>query len=206
MPRLTTLRKRAVDEMMREAIFEAAVSVLAEFGVEGMTMERVALAAGLAKGSLYHYFSGKQAILELVHTKLIDSIFHQLQEIVTTERPAVEKLSLHLEQLLKHVAQNLHVFKLLYQNDVAQGLLQASQRRCREAGSQLLALIFRQGIEEGVFRSADPLMLTAMFQGLCRGVFDSQPELDSPQQQNQIRELILTTFLHGIAAREYRPH
>ena len=49
MPKLTAIRKQALDEMMREAIFEATVAVLSEHGVEGMTMDRVALAAKVAK-------------------------------------------------------------------------------------------------------------------------------------------------------------
>ena len=56
MPKLTAIRKQALDEMMREAIFQAAKAVLAKHGVDGMTMDRVAVEADVAKGSLYHYF------------------------------------------------------------------------------------------------------------------------------------------------------
>ncbi len=80
--------------------------------------------------------------------------------------------------MLEHVAKHAQVFKLLFEDDTAHGLLQSSERRTREAASQRLAEIFRQGIAEGVFRPADPLMLANMYLGLCKGVFDSQPELE----------------------------
>lgn len=204
MPRLTALRKQALDEMMREAIFQAASAVLAEHGVEGMTMDRVALAAAVAKGSLYHYFPSKQALLELVFAKTVAPILQNLDEIVARQQPAVEKLASHLNNLLEHVAQHSQVFKLLFQDDTAQGLLQASQRRSREAGSQRLAEVFRQGIAEGMFRPGDPLVLTHMFLGLSRGVFDTQPDLERPEQQAQVQRLILNTLLEGIGTEACR--
>ena len=66
MPRLTAIRKQALDEMMKNALFEASVAVLSEHGAEGMTMDRVALAASMAKGSLYRYFRSKQELLESI--------------------------------------------------------------------------------------------------------------------------------------------
>jgi AcrR family transcriptional regulator len=185
--------------MMREAIFQAATTVLAEHGAKGLTMDRVALAADVAKGSLYHYFPGKKALLEFVYAKMIDPIIENLEAIVATEQPALEKLGTHLNSLLEHVAKHSQVFKLLFEDDAAQGLLQASQRQSQEVGGQLLAAVFRQGIAEGVFRPMEPLMLTQMFLGLCKGVFDTQPELGERDQRETISRLIMGTFLHGIA-------
>ena len=110
MPKLTAIRKQALDEMMREAIFEATVAVLSEHGVEGMTMDRVALAAKVAKGSLYHYFPGKQALLEFVFAKMVDPVTTNLHEIVAGARPALEKLANHLAMLLEHIGRHTQVF------------------------------------------------------------------------------------------------
>jgi AcrR family transcriptional regulator len=204
MPKLTAIRKQALDEVMREAIFEATMAVLSEHGMEGMTMDRVALAASVAKGSLYHYFPGKKALLEFVYMKMIDPVFRDLEEIVAAVQPAIEKLATHLDKLLSHIAKHAYVFRLLFQDDRAQGLLLSSQRRTREAGCRLLAEVFRQGIAEGVFRPGDPLVLTHMFLGLCEGAFDAQPELEGHDQRERVRCLILGTFLHGIATEERR--
>jgi AcrR family transcriptional regulator len=204
MPKLTAIRKEALDGIMREAIFEATLAVLAEHGVEGMTMDRVASAAKVAKGSLYYYFPGKKALLEFAYGKAIDPIFDDLEEVLATDRSAPDKLATHLTKLLEHVAKHAHVFKLLFQSDTAQGLLQSSQRRTHEIASQRLAEVFRQGIAEGAFRSADPLMLTYMFLGLCRGVLDSQPELEGRDQRTKVHHLIMDAFFRGIATEAWR--
>ncbi|MEN6494039.1 MAG: TetR/AcrR family transcriptional regulator [Thermoguttaceae bacterium] len=204
MPRLTETRKRALDEMMKESLFEATVAVLGEHGVDGMTMERVATAAGMAKGSVYNYFGSKRDLLEFVYTKVIDPIFQRLLETVASERPASEKLAIHLRDLLEHVAKHSQVFKLLFEDDTAHGLLQSSERRTREAGCQQLAEIFRQGIAEGIFRPADPLVLAHLFFGLCGGAFDSRPELTEPEQRESVYGLIMGTFLNGITTDQGR--
>jgi AcrR family transcriptional regulator len=199
MPRLTAIRKQALDDVMKEALFEATVAVLDEHGVEGMTMDRVASAASVAKGSLYNYFHSKKDLLQFVYAKIIDPIFQDLIEIVATEQSAIEKLSSHLRQLLEHVAKHARVFKLLFDDDTAHGLLQSTERSTQEKGCQHLAEIFRQGIAEGVFRPSDPLVLAHMFLGLCRGMFDSQPELGGHEQRENVLQLIMGTFLNGIS-------
>jgi len=204
MPRLTAVRKQALDEIVKRAIFDAAVSVLAEHGVEGMPMDRVATAAGLAKGSLYHDFPGKKAPVEFVYAIVIKAIHQSLQEIIATDRTALEKLGTHLDNLVEHVAKHLSVFKLLFRDDTVQGLLQSTQRRTRDSARQLLAEIYRQGIAEGVFRLSDPVQLAYIFLGICAGVFDSQPELGQRHQREYVRDLIKTAFMNGVSAAQAR--
>jgi AcrR family transcriptional regulator len=185
--------------MMKEAIFQAAVTVLAERGVEGMTMDRVAVAAGVAKGSLYKYFTSKKSLLEFVYSRVLDPLFAELEEIVAAEQAALEKLQLYLHKILDHIGQHSRVMRLLFEDDTAHGLLQSSERRTHERGSQRLAQIFRQGMTEGTFHTADPVVLARMFIGLCRGVFETQPELGVREQRDAMGDLILRTFLRGAA-------
>ncbi len=204
MPKLTAARKHALDVIMKEAIFDATIGVLAEHGVEGLTMDRVAAAAEVAKGSLYNYFRSKKSLLEFVYAKTIDPAFWNLEEVVASDRPAREKLATHLRSILEHVAKHAQVFRVLFQDDTAHGLLQSSERSARETCSQYLAKIFDQGICEGAFRPADPLLLARMFLGLCMGVFESRPELERSEVREDLHRLITSTFLNGVATQEGR--
>ena len=204
MPRLTAIRKQALDEMMKEALFDATVAVLSEHGVDGLTMDRVAAEAGVAKGSLYRYFRSKRDLLEFVYAKMVDPIFQDLEELAAKEQPAVEKLAEQLRAMLEHVARHAQVHKLLFEDDATHGLLRSSEQRTIEAASQRLAGVFKQGIAEGVFRSADPLMLANMYLGLCKGVLQTQPELERSAQREDVHRLIIGTFLNGIATEKGR--
>ncbi len=202
MPRLTAIRKQALDGIMKEALFESTVAVLSGHGMDGLTMDRVASEAGIAKGSLYRYFRSKRELLEFVYTKMIDPIFQATDEIVAQQQSAIEKLKGHLNTLLDHVARYGQVHRLLFEDETTHSLLQSSERRTIEAACQQLAELFKQGIAEGVFRLADPLMLAIMYFGICKSVLQSRPDLETSEQRDDIRCLILGNFLNGIAAEE----
>ena len=50
-------------DVQREKFAEAAMSLIAQHGLEGVTMRAVAAEAGLSYGSLFHYFSAKDELL-----------------------------------------------------------------------------------------------------------------------------------------------
>lgn len=50
----------------KQLIGEAAVQVAAQHGISGASMDQIAEAAGVAKGSLYYNFKSKDAIFEAV--------------------------------------------------------------------------------------------------------------------------------------------
>lgn len=199
MPKLSEIRKQAVDELMKEALYEATVSVLSEFGAHGMTMERVAVAAGMAKGSLYRYFRSKRQLLEFVHARLTEPAFEVFERLSTSEQSAVEKLTEQLRWLLDHVAEHLTAHRLLFEDENAHGLLQASVRRTAMAIVEQLTGFFRQGIDEGVFHSDNPERLAHMYFGVCKGALHSKPDIEMPEQREELCRSILNTFLNGIA-------
>ncbi|MEV6213196.1 TetR/AcrR family transcriptional regulator [Nocardia sp. NPDC051833] len=59
--------ERADAARNRRAILEATAALLAEHGAAGVTMDRVAAAAGVAKGTIFHRFGSRAGLLyELV--------------------------------------------------------------------------------------------------------------------------------------------
>lgn len=71
MSELVQRRKAMAEELMRDAICEAATGVLAKVGFTALTMEQVAEAAGVSKGTLYNYFQDKDTLF----VEVIDRAF-----------------------------------------------------------------------------------------------------------------------------------
>ena len=69
MTQLTQRRKEMVASLMKDGIYKAAVEVVMEHGADGLTMDRVAETAGVAKGSLYNYFQNKRELIEFIHER-----------------------------------------------------------------------------------------------------------------------------------------
>lgn len=66
----------------KQLITEAAVRVAAQHGISGASMDQIAEAAGVAKGSLYYNFASKDAIFEAV----IRAGFERLGEAIDEAR------------------------------------------------------------------------------------------------------------------------
>ncbi len=49
-------------EKVRRRLLETAAAHFADHGLEGASMDRIALAAGFAKGTIYNYFRGKEQL------------------------------------------------------------------------------------------------------------------------------------------------
>jgi TetR/AcrR family fatty acid metabolism transcriptional regulator len=66
MPKIAASERDAFYEARRTTLQEVALRLWAERGFDATSVERIARAAGISKGSFYLYFESKQALLEEV--------------------------------------------------------------------------------------------------------------------------------------------
>ncbi|MHB8898703.1 MAG: TetR/AcrR family transcriptional regulator, partial [Thermoguttaceae bacterium] len=140
MPNLMARRKTLVDSMMRDAIYQGAVTVLAEHGLDGATMDRVAAAAGVAKGSLYNYFRSKDELLSFVHEKTIQPLVEANEAIAATDQSAAGKIEGMTRTWRRHVGDHRATFQMLVKNSHCEGILKQTRIQ-REAAT--VAMIAR---------------------------------------------------------------
>jgi AcrR family transcriptional regulator len=77
MMKKTDVRRRPKQRRAQEtvgAVLDAVVRVLKKHGIEGVTTNRIADAAGVSIGSVYQYFPDKQAIFRALHDRHVDQI------------------------------------------------------------------------------------------------------------------------------------
>jgi len=202
MTSLAERRKELLDSMMREAVYEGAVAVLTEHGLNGTTMDRVAAAAGMAKGSLYNHFRGKQELLEFVRDRAVAPMQEALEEIVKNRLSAAEKLAsisrLWREYLVKHHA----VFEFLINDHAAKRLLRETEQTTRASGIKQIATIIEQGIEEGAFRPIDAGAAAEMFVSASIGMVEQEFAAGISRPVDEAVDALMGVFLHGLSAGE----
>lgn len=199
MPRLSKTRQNLLTTLMKDAIYDAVISVLAEHGVEGMTMDRVAATANVAKGSLYNYFHSKQELLQFVLTKTVTPIHEAVDEILVSELPPAKKLEAILHAVCGYVAKHQGVFNLLLKNETAWVLVQPTDRTLRAVAIGQFATVFREGIEQGVFRPFDPVQLGEMLLGAMTEIWDRSLASNPSERMDSTIETLLGVFLQGVA-------
>lgn len=198
--RLSKVRKDALTGMMRDTIFEAALSVLQEHGIQGMTMDRVAAAAGSAKGSLYNYFSSKDDLLRFVYMRIVEPISQMIEQIAHGDLPPPRKLDAILHALLDHFLRYGRAFGLLVNSETIRDIVASAKRSGRAHALEHFTAIFDQGIREESFRPHNPADSGRMFLGCVGQLFDIQTAADPSEPARRYVDSVITMFLRAVSA------
>jgi AcrR family transcriptional regulator len=109
-PRLWSETIEAHRREVREAILDAAVSLVAEHGLRSVTMSQIAEETGIGRATLYKYFPGVEAILLAWHERQITGHLEYLAEVRDRAGDAGERLQAVLEgyALISHESHGHH--------------------------------------------------------------------------------------------------
>ena len=190
--RLSKARRQFVTAMMKDTIFEATDAVLEQHGVGGITMERVATTAGLAKGSLYNYFQDKDDLLQFFYARLVEPFFGAIEQIVNADLPAPEKLKRILGTALEHVVKHKSLVRLLAGSNQESQIRKSNRPRLL----RMLTAVFEQGIAEGTFPPYNPAHLARMLNGCLSGLFELQAEGASNEEVRAYVGLLVDAARH----------
>jgi len=201
MSELTERRKNMVTSMMRGEIYEAAIEVLGKHGIDGLTMDHVAEAAGIAKGSLYNYFRNKQELLEFIFDKTVEPAKQAAEEILAKPVSAMEKLESILRLWFEHFSTQRGIFDFLFNHRATRELLDSRESSTHADAIEKFRMIFQQGIEEGTFRQLDVTRTAEMFLGAVVMTIDRQMVLGEQRPAEESVGAILEVFVHGMKTR-----
>ncbi|MFJ9381728.1 TetR/AcrR family transcriptional regulator [Streptomyces sp. NPDC101455] len=84
----------------RHRLIEAAVELFDKKGYEATSVQEIVEAAGVTKGSFYHHFGSKDAILVVIHDTFIDHQLDVLDSISIRDRPMRDALAELIEEIV----------------------------------------------------------------------------------------------------------
>ena len=204
MARLTDRCKDLVASAMKDGIYEAAIGVLEKHGMDGLTMDRVAEVAGVAKGSLYNYFQSKQELVRFIFDKTVEPAKRAVDDILAQPNPAVCKLESCLRVWFELLARNRGVFEFLLNDPAAPHCHDPNEQGNREEAIAMLRVIFEQGIAEGAFRSFNAGRAAEMFFGALTVSIQQQLVLGKERPVDESVGNLIDIFLYGVAAEDHR--
>jgi AcrR family transcriptional regulator len=187
------------DEGMRATILREAAALFRRQGFERTTVRSIAEAAGLKKGSLYHYITGKQRLLfEILQHALEDSL-PALERIAEDPARASERL---------RAAVRLHILTLARNRDDVACFLEegrrlgpeyrAAHQATRDRYESLFRRIIADGIETGEFAPTDVRLAGFAILGLVNWVVRwYQPE--GRDSAAHIAAVFSTYAVHALA-------
>lgn len=138
MPRSPSENER-IRQMAKEKILEAAMDLFIHQGYHATSISDVAKHAGISKGLLYNYFSGKEGLLAAMVEERIAGVAEVIENAASLQAPA-DQLKYILEQAIDNVDRQPEVFRfylhLQTQPEADQELFPYSKRLVEEAARQ----------------------------------------------------------------------
>lgn len=133
-------------------IISAAWKLFYEQGYEETTVEDIVFESGTSKGSFYHYFDGKDALMGTLST-VFDEKYEALMPTLDPEMGAIETLAYINHELYVMIEASVSIdllTRLLSTQLLARGEKHLLDRN--RVYFRLLRQIVRQGLERGEFR------------------------------------------------------
>ncbi len=182
----------------REQILTAAAACFVREGFHGASIVRIAKAAGMSAGNLYHFFESKEAMIAaLVQRKLDHSLalFAQIEDAEDLFQAMMDRIEAGLDEQtdLDNAALEMEILAEAARNPAVAAIVRAADAAKRQRLRRLYRAT-RQGrglpVED---EAAATEVLTALFEGLqARAI--SHPQLDKAGLVPLLRLALRTLF------------
>ena len=164
MPGIREQKKRKT----RKAIMEAAVRLFSEKGFEKTSIEQLARAAGIGKGTIYSYFETKTEIFHAFCEDELDLIHSELLAKTDSNALLIEQLMVLFIGEFNLISKNKEFGRLLMQQMIFP--VEKDHVKTREIDDRWLTLVLsicrRAQDRKELCRGVDPLSIACHFYGL----------------------------------------
>jgi len=197
----------APKEAVRESILDATDRLLARFGYRKMTVDDIALEAGIGKGTIYLHFSSKEEVVLSHVDRIVDRLKQQhLAVIARSKITAPERIrQMLLARVLFRFDSIQHYTQSL--NDLLAALrpgLLARRARYFEEEAQLFAGVLADGRASGEFQIENDLATARALLEATNGLLPyslSTTELGEREEVERRTSAIADLLLNGLLSR-----
>jgi AcrR family transcriptional regulator len=153
-------RAAARREKRRAEILKSAAAAFRRRGYHGASVEEIADALRMTKGSLYYYFKNKEEILFFCHDWSLDLLLAALAEAEREDERPDARLRRLIVAFVHMILDELHGTALTLDPQALSPPLLRKVIRKRDQFDRGLRRILQQGMSEGVFAPGDPKLLS----------------------------------------------
>ena len=179
-------RKEREKEARREEIINAAERIFFEKGLAQATMDEVAEAAELSKGTLYLYYKSKEDLYLTVAMRGSEILCDMIENVIASGAPTLKLLEEIGEAYYEYFKKDRNYFRMYYffENPQVQSQVSSEMReiclQCDRRIWDIVIGVIQRAIDEGLLRKdVDPLeagvMLWSNSNGMMR-MMDRQEE------------------------------
>lgn len=148
----------------REAILTATMQLITEHGFHATPMSLVAKEAGVAAGTIYHYFSSKEELINQLYAELKQKMGAALLQNDEGGGTMRERFFRFYQNLYTHFIQHPEEFMFLEQYANSPYITQTAREENQQFYQPVVDFLV-QGMEIGVLRKLEKELVTALVYG-----------------------------------------
>jgi AcrR family transcriptional regulator len=188
-------RRRAARE---DQLLETATRLFKKQGYHNTSMQDLADALGMQKGSLYYYIDSKEELLRRLLAQATSVLAFQIDEIYAADLPPTEKLRWALENHAVTMMEHLDLVTVYLQEyrNLPPGRLEKALA-VRKHYEQVLMQILEDGIASGDFRPFDVKMAAFGLLGMLNWTSEWFSP-DGPRSSSEVAAILADLALHGL--------
>ena len=184
----------------QKKILAAAISVFSRKGFHQATMDEIAVAAGVAKGTLYYNYASKAALFSAAITDGMEMIIGQIRSALSSDLPFHQHLRKLVEQNIALYLKYSDLTRIVF-NELTSGMDAGVLKEIEQVRGHYVAFLADQlkvGRDQGYLRPLDlnlaAVGLVGMVENLCAH------HLKNPRSasQKKIVETLYTLLVNGL--------
>ncbi|MBI5192819.1 MAG: TetR/AcrR family transcriptional regulator [Nitrospirae bacterium] len=162
--------KKEKTETRRDQIVQAALEVIGEGGIQGLTTLSIAKIVGISEANLYRHFENKDAILTAVIEHIDQTLSYNLRTVIDGPSGPVEKLETIFNQHISMIQDNRGIPRIVFSSDtILRTELRDKMHSLINRYLKTLTDILKKGIRGGSIKSDMNAEATAaMFIGMIQ--------------------------------------
>lgn len=175
-----------------------AATLFARKGYAATGVAELGNAAGLGKGALYHHIGSKESLLFEVSKRHVEELLEYGEALLEDDLPADEKVRRVSRAHMRSIADHLPEVTVYFRDGHhLTGARKARVRALRDRWEGVWQRILEQGVEQGLFRSADPIAVKGVL-----GIYNYSwvwLHRDGALSTDEIADRLAGIALHGLS-------
>jgi len=185
------ISERQLEErkMRQKRILDGALEVFRTNGLDGATMDEIALKSGFGKATLYYYFHSKEEVFSAILVNGWEAIWMSLEPIIASEKSPRKTFINILLQIAENARKNQGLYSFLFN---VPKLINIEEQPWKSYQNRLYAVIqgiLEDGIKVGEFPDVNPKLLFKAMGGLFMGLV-LMDDKNEPVSEKEIEKLL----------------
>jgi AcrR family transcriptional regulator len=194
--------KEVIRDFRREQVVSVARRLFGERGTTDVSMDEIAVEAGVARSTVYVYFANRDELLRACLKGMHDQLLDEIAVTWEDETEPSRRLECLIRGLLERIDDDPAFFR---QALVAQGSINQGGRVVEDELAliglniaRLISDLVVEGVTLGTFRAIDPDQATSLIGQQIYGAMSVRAAEPSPQPAKQVAEVTCEFILHGL--------